>query len=149
MVIQLEVDTGEKNGWQGEERYGSRYKLYKEGKNWGDAKALCQGEGGHLASVTTAEKWQEVEALASGYPNGVHLGRSDKEEDGGLELVRLVNVPGSTQSGIRLQAIVGLMLLGAGETASTAFKYTKKYGGTICARMLFPLFASKMTISLL
>ena len=64
LVIQLEVDTGEEESWQGEVTYGSRYKLYKEGKNWTEAEAHCQREGGHLASVTTEEEWEKVNIIA-------------------------------------------------------------------------------------
>ena len=69
-------------GWHGEVHYGSRYRLYKEWKNWTKAEAHCQAEGGHLASVTTEEEWQQVKSLASGVAGGVHIGGSYQEEEG-------------------------------------------------------------------
>ena len=65
LVIQLEVDTREKEGWQEEVSYWeeSKYKLYRESKTWSDAEATCQEEGGHLASVLSEGDHKEARAL--------------------------------------------------------------------------------------
>jgi hypothetical protein len=60
LVIEVEVDTREEEGWHEEVQLkgelNKRYKLYTENKTWSDAAAHCQGEGGHLASVLTEEE---------------------------------------------------------------------------------------------
>ena len=81
LVIQLELDTGDEEGWQGQVQYGSRYKLYKKKKTWTEAEAHCQEEGGHLASVTTQEQWQQVKTLAGG-KTFVNIGGSDQKDEG-------------------------------------------------------------------
>ena len=85
LVIQLEVDTREEEGWQEEVSYSTtakwgpeKYKLYIMRKSWSDAEAHCKGEGGHLASVLSEEDQQEVSALAAG--NVVLLGGSDQDQ---------------------------------------------------------------------
>ena len=71
LVVQLEVDTREKEGWQEEEvMYSSNsvyredkiheYKLYREKNAWADAEAHCKGQGGHLASVLSEEEQQAL-----------------------------------------------------------------------------------------
>ena len=64
LVIQMEVDTREKEGWQEKVSYwqGSKYKLYRESKTWPDAEATCQEEGGHLASVLSEGDQEELRA---------------------------------------------------------------------------------------
>ena len=94
LVIELEVDTRKAEGWQEEVVYstGSRnlvyrgettleYKLYTIKKNWVDAEAYCQSEGGHLASVLNEEEQEQVSILANGH-NYVWLGGSDKQMEG-------------------------------------------------------------------
>ena len=68
LVIQLDVDTREEEGWQEEVAYweGPQYKLFTEKKSWSDAEAHCQEEGGHLASAVSEEVREELVSLASG-----------------------------------------------------------------------------------
>ena len=81
LVIQLEVDTNDKEGWQEEVRYreGSKYKLYTDWKSWTDAEAHCQAEGGHLASVHTEDDNKEVRDVA-GEEWAVWLGGRRQDE---------------------------------------------------------------------
>ena len=60
LVIEVEVDTREEEGWEeyvetnvGEVR---KYKFYDIEMTWTEAEAYCQSEGGHLASVPTQEE---------------------------------------------------------------------------------------------
>ena len=83
LVIQLEVDTREEQGWQEQVRYreGHSYKLYWDWTpSWSAAEAHCQKEGGHLASVLTEEEQEEVRLVAEGQE--VWLGGSDQEQEG-------------------------------------------------------------------
>ena len=79
LCIQVEVHTGEEEGWQEEVVYweGPKYKLYTERKTWADAEAHCQMEGSHLASVVTDVEQEEVRAAAGG--NSVWLGATYSE----------------------------------------------------------------------
>ena len=83
LVVQLEVDTREEEGWQEEVRYweGPKYKLYTEWKTWPDAEATCLEEGGHLASALTEGEQEEVKA-AMGMELWVWLGASYIEKEG-------------------------------------------------------------------
>ena len=83
LVIQLEVETREEEGWQEEVVFqkGTKYKFHKEERTWVDAEAYCQAEGGHLASVQSDEEWQEVFALTSG-EKWIWLGGNAEEEKG-------------------------------------------------------------------
>ena len=67
LVILLEVETREEEGWEEVVEYieGSRYKLHNKSKTWEEAEAHCQGKGGDLVSVLTEEEQQEVVALAA------------------------------------------------------------------------------------
>ena len=83
LVIQLEVDTREEEGWQEQVRYreGHSYKMYWDWTpSWSAAEAHCQKEGGHLASVVTEEEQEEVRLVAEGQE--VWLGGSDLEQEG-------------------------------------------------------------------
>ena len=79
LVVQLEVDTREEEGWQEEVSYADvpNYKLYKEDKKWADAEVHCQDEGGHLAPILTDEEQQIVEKVAKGAK--AWIGASDQE----------------------------------------------------------------------
>ena len=83
LVIQLEVDTREEEGWQEDVSYweGSKYKLYTEGKTWEDAEATCQRDGGHLASVLSAKEQEEARA-AMGREDHMWIGATDSKEEG-------------------------------------------------------------------
>ena len=69
LVIQLEVDTREEEGWQEYVEYtAQRTKLYGEERDrtyWSAAEAHCQRDGGHLASILSEEDQQEVKAVAN------------------------------------------------------------------------------------
>ena len=52
LIIDLEVDTRKETGWI-EEVSNISYALHATEKNWTEAEAECQREGGNLASVTT------------------------------------------------------------------------------------------------
>ena len=82
LVIELEVDTRQEEGWQEYVHYmeGSRYKLYKDNKTWAEAESHCQEEGGHLASVTSEWEQEMVEEVAEGLP--VWIGGTDQEQEG-------------------------------------------------------------------
>ena len=91
LVIQLEVDTREEEGWQEEvvvKKAGwgyNTYKLYTDEdfsmKTWSGAEAHCQAEGGHLASVVLDKSQLEVAAAAEA-GGWVWLGGTDQEEEG-------------------------------------------------------------------
>ena len=61
LVIHLELDTREEEGWHEDIEYAEgakrlkEYKLFTDFKTWADAEATCQTEGGHLASILTLE----------------------------------------------------------------------------------------------
>ena len=87
LLIQLEVDIREEEGWQEEVKFTKAsygfdiYKLYTEEKSWPDAENHCRKEGaGHLASVLTQEEQEEVGALTGG--NDTWIGGSDQEAEG-------------------------------------------------------------------
>ena len=82
LVVRLDVDTREEEGWQEDVAYkkGSGYKLYEEDKSWEDAEAHCQSEGGHLASILTESEQHEVKIAAN--LKVVWVGGSDQEEEG-------------------------------------------------------------------
>ena len=78
VLIELEVDTRVEEGWaeqvfykelkEGEVTFQERiFTLHKTGKNWIEAEAECQREGGHLASVTSEEVNGELARLAGDY----------------------------------------------------------------------------------
>ena len=53
IIIDVEVDTREIEGWQEEVSF---FTTHSTEKNWTEAEAECQREGGHLASITSEEK---------------------------------------------------------------------------------------------
>ena len=88
LVVELEVDTREEEGWQEVVEYSAsahtyrsdrmlEYKLYRESKTWSDAEAHCQREGGHLASVVTQDEEDMVVAATGG--DTVWLGGTNQE----------------------------------------------------------------------
>ena len=94
LVVELEVDTREEEGWQEVVAYSANgphiihrsehslvYKLYEESKSWSDAEAHCKSEGGHLATVTSLEEMEVAAAAAAGVWK-VWLGGSDMEMKG-------------------------------------------------------------------
>ena len=66
LVVELEVDTREEEGWNEEVSFSEGqkvFKLVKEIKTWEEAEAHCQMEGGHLASVTSEVDIQQLKNL--------------------------------------------------------------------------------------
>ena len=86
LVIQLDVDTREKEGWQEEVTFRKTswgFKLHRERKSWADAETHCRGEGGHLASIVSEEDARLVMALAEEAEEGlIWLGGTDQEQEG-------------------------------------------------------------------
>ena len=80
LVIDLEVDAREEEGWQEEVVYreGSKFTLYNEKKFWAYAEAHCKG---HLASVLTEDEQNEMKASASTATN-VWIGATDQIDEG-------------------------------------------------------------------
>ena len=62
LIVAIEVDTNEGSAETvtvTEEIPGSeKYKLYKEKKNWTEANAQCEKDGGHLASILSPEEYK-------------------------------------------------------------------------------------------
>ena len=79
LIIDLEVDTREEQGWFED---FSIYTFHKTKKTWSEAESHCQKEGGHLASVTSEEVNQVVTNVAGGYD--VWLGGKGRKEYGEL-----------------------------------------------------------------
>ena len=69
LVLEMEVDTRQEEGWREEVEYqeGSRFKVFGDGvlqgKSWIDAEAHCKTLGGQLASVLSEEEQNEFESL--------------------------------------------------------------------------------------
>ena len=82
LIISLEVDTREEEGWVEEVSLMPNFTLHTTEKTWSEAESECQKEGGHLASVTSEEVNQAVKNVADG--NRVWLGGRGRKEDGEL-----------------------------------------------------------------
>ena len=82
LVLQLEVDTKKEGVKIQTIPRNMKRKLYTEKKTWADAEAHCQGESGHLASVSTEAEWKEVILLSMSNQDGVWLGGSDQKKTG-------------------------------------------------------------------
>jgi hypothetical protein len=81
LVVELKVDTRDAEGWQEEVLYSEgRYELYTDYKSWSGAEAHCQAEGGHLASILTAEEHREAAKVAG--RDSVWLGGTDEDLEG-------------------------------------------------------------------
>ena len=67
LVIHLEVDTRIEKGWLEEVKYKDRlgYQYFDHLKTWDEAEAYCQGKGGHLASILSAQAKREADNLVS------------------------------------------------------------------------------------
>ena len=94
LVVQLESDMRESEGWKETLTYSGESKqfMFGEGKKtWTEAQAFCQNQGGHLASIVSESENKEVSALALGdydytwlyYPDAQPLwvGGTDKGEE--------------------------------------------------------------------
>ena len=65
--IELEIDTREESGWieqMGITAFPYTYTLHRTEKNWTEAEAVCQKEGGHLVSVTSGDLNEELRGMA-------------------------------------------------------------------------------------
>ena len=83
LVIQLEVDTREEEGWKEEVSYslGSRFhKFFKQTKTWADAESFCKSKGGHLASLRTESDAKDMKDDIGNIVGWI--GGSDQEEEG-------------------------------------------------------------------
>ena len=71
LVIELEVDIRKglnETVWiRNDTADILKYKFHPEGKSWEDAERICDGEGGHLASIQTLDKQRAVVEIV---PNG-------------------------------------------------------------------------------
>ncbi len=59
---------------------GHHYKVFDEDVTWHEAKSLCRGMGGHLATITSREEQHFLADLADG--RYLYLGGSDEAEEG-------------------------------------------------------------------
>ena len=99
LIIELDMDIREKEGWQEQLRYGGNgprqdyfwsdlgfaYKVHEEKLPWPEAEAECQKEGGHLPSVTSEEKDKELKQVGSTIPGyGASFWLGGKQESGVL-----------------------------------------------------------------
>ena len=118
LLIQLESYTRVADGWLEEVKYlktpmwgSDKYKLFSEKKTWADAKAHCQVEGGHLASVHTAEDNRKI-SLVAGSVATVWIGGSDQEEEGvwrwrdGSPIVNITWKDGTGSQGVKYNCII-------------------------------------------
>ena len=83
LIIDLEVDTREEQGWLEEVSLMPNFTLHTTEKTWSDAESECQKEGGHLASVISEEVNQVVTKVA-GDDTPVWLGGRGRKEYGEL-----------------------------------------------------------------
>ena len=65
LVIQLEVDIRNEEGWEEVVKYKERsgYQPIDLLKTWDEAEAYCQGEGGHLASILSDSAKKEISEM--------------------------------------------------------------------------------------
>ena len=66
-VVFLQIDTREESGWieqMGITAFPCTYTLHRTEKNWTEAEAVCQKEGGHLVSVTSGDLNEELRGMA-------------------------------------------------------------------------------------
>ena len=87
ILIQLEIDTQDEEGWEEYVEYAeipkwgsAKYKLYDQELNWNDADTHCKGAGGHLASMHSDEEQENVAEIGDG--NFIWIGGNNKEEKG-------------------------------------------------------------------
>ena len=65
LVVELDVDVRESKSWREwvEIRQGPKYVYHTHRRNWKEAEANCQEEGGHLTSILSPREQKEVEEL--------------------------------------------------------------------------------------
>ena len=87
LVVELEVDTREEEGWEEWVEYieGPKYIVYKnktDKLNWTDAESVCQKDvkDGHLASFVSEEEHNELKKVATGMY--YWIGLNDYTENG-------------------------------------------------------------------
>ena len=84
LVIQLEVNTRQEEGWVEKVRYwlGEEFFVHHKEKNWEDARDYCKNMGTELAPVHSEEMYQSLVALLDEDTGPVWLGGVRDEEDG-------------------------------------------------------------------
>ena len=92
LVIRLEFDTRDEEGWQEVVTYSFRdyityrkdnifeLKFHKREKVWAEAEAKCQREGGHLASIVT--KYEQLLTSDASEGKSVWIGGTDQDQEG-------------------------------------------------------------------
>ena len=68
LVIELDVDLRQAEGWQEKVEYKSErplFRIYKERKGLEGARSHCEKEGGYLASIHSQEENNEIVELAN------------------------------------------------------------------------------------
>ena len=63
LIIDLDFDTREEQGWLEKVSLMPNFTLHKASKTWSEAESDCQKEGGHLASVISEEVNQVVKNM--------------------------------------------------------------------------------------
>ena len=83
LVLELEVETREEEGWLEEVTYqaGARYRQYNMRKTWQEAETFCEGEGGHLASILTSGQLAEAVEAATHADASLWIGASKSVEE--------------------------------------------------------------------
>ena len=82
LVIELEVDTRQAEGWEEEVQYlvGHGFRgVHRKPLPWRDAKEYCIKQGGKLASVKSKWELDQVNSITS---TSVWLGGTDVEKEG-------------------------------------------------------------------
>ena len=87
LVVQLEINTRDEEGWEEYVEYAeipkwglAKYKLYTQKLGWDDADTYCKGVGGHLASIHSDEEHRKVAGIGNG--NYIWIGGSTTEKKG-------------------------------------------------------------------
>jgi hypothetical protein len=62
----------------------SRYEIVTGNFTWTQAKADAESKGGHLATITSADEWQNIQQSLGSSLNGKNLwlGATDEEQEG-------------------------------------------------------------------
>ena len=84
LVIELEVDTRQEEGWVEDVKYwkGEKYRFKNKDMTWMEADNKCQEEEARLASVLSEEEQHEVNAVGGIHHWATWIGASDRENEG-------------------------------------------------------------------